>query len=275
MASTLVLHDISTGQETVLLTSDRLIEAPNWSPDGTFLIVNGDGLLYRVDLTGDPKLVEIDTGFARDCNNDHGISPDGLSIVISDGTQEGESCIYTLPISGGTPQRVTQQVPSYWHGWSPDGKTLAYCAKRNGVFDIYLIPVDGGVETRLTDGIGHADGPDYSPDGEWVWFNSSRSGIMQIWRIHPDGTDLQQMTSDAHSNWFPHPSPDGKNILYLAYQPGVQEHPRDHEVELKLMAPDGSNPRTIVSLFGGQGSINVPCWAPDSCRFAYVRYSRD
>ncbi|MFK8033084.1 MAG: TolB family protein [Hyphomicrobiales bacterium] len=274
MASTLVLHEISTGQETVLLTSNRLIEAPNWSPDGTFLIVNGDGLLYRVDLTGVAKLVEIDTHFARNCNNDHGISPDGQRIVISDQTQEGASCIYTLPISGGLPQRVTQDVPSYWHGWSPDGETLAYCAKRNGAFDIYLCPVEGGAETRLTDGTGHADGPDYSPDAEWVWFNSSRSGIMQIWRIRPDGTDLQQMTSDTHSNWFPHPSPDGKNILYLAYEPGVQEHPRDHDVELKLMAPDGSNLRSIVSLFGGQGSINVPCWAPDSQRFAYMRYSR-
>lgn len=274
MTSTLVLHDIATGNEVELLTTDPLIEAPNWSPDGRFLIVNGDGLLYRVDLTGEAKLVEIDTGFAKRCNNDHGISPDGQRIVISDGTQEGASCIYTLPISGGAPQRVTDNVPSYWHGWSPDGETLAYCAKRNNVFDIYLISASGGEETRLTDGIGHADGPDFSHDGEWVWYNSSRSGIMQIWRVRPDGTGLQQMTRDANSNWFPHPSPDGKNVLFLAYKPGVQEHPRNHEVELKLMHPDGSNLRSIVSLFGGQGSINVPCWAPDSRRFAYMRYSR-
>lgn len=275
MASTLVIHDTATGQEEIVLTTEQLIEAPNWSPDGKFLIVNGDGRLFRVDLHGDANLSEIDTGFANRCNNDHGISPDGSQIVISDGTQNGKSCIYTLPISGGAPIRVTEHTPSYWHGWSPDGRTLAYCAQRNGVFDIYTIAVDGGQETRLTDGKGHSDGPDYTPDGAWIWFNSSRSGVMQIWRMRTDGSALQQMSDDANSNWFPHPSPDGKTVLYLAYAPGVQEHPRDHDVELKLMGPDGANVRTIVSLFGGQGSINVPCWAPDSQRFAYVRYSRN
>lgn len=274
MASTLVIHDTTNGLEEIVLTTDRLIEAPNWSPDGKFLIVNGDGRLFRVDLQDDATLAEIDTGFASRCNNDHGISPDGTQIVISDSTQNGKSCIYTLPITGGVPKRVTEHVPSYWHGWSPDGATLAYCAQREGVFDIYSIAVDGGIETRLTDGKGHSDGPDFTPNGEWIWFNSMRSGVMQIWRMRIDGRDLQQMTVDAHSNWFPHPSPDGKAVLYLAYAPGVQKHPRDHDVELKLMDPDGTNVRSIVSIFGGQGSINVPCWAPDGRRFAYVRYIR-
>lgn len=274
MASTLVIHDTTNGVEENVLTTDQLIEAPNWSPDGKFLIVNGDGCLFRIDLEAKAELGKIDTGFAKSCNNDHGISPDGTQIVISDGTENGKSCIYTLPIEGGVPSRVTEHVPSYWHGWSPDGATLTYCAQRDGIFDIYSIAADGGDELRLTDGKGHSDGPDYSPDGSWIWFNSTRSGIMQIWRMHPDGSELQQMTDDEHSNWFPHPSPDGNTILYLAYAPGVQEHPRDHDVELKLMDPDGENVRSIVSLFGGQGSINVPCWAPDGRRFAYMRYSR-
>jgi Tol biopolymer transport system component len=274
-ASTIMIYDVNSGTSHPVLTTDRLVEAPNWAPDGKSLMVNGEGRLYRLALDGGGDLVEIDTGFARTCNNDHGISPDGSQLVISDSTQTGQSCIYTLPASGGPPRRVTDNVPSYWHGWSPDGHTLAYCAKRDGVFDIYSIDAEGGAERRLTDGAGHNDGPDYSPDGQWIWFNSSRSGIMQIWRMRADGSGLQQMTDDRYSNWFPHPSPDGRLVLFLAYGPGVDGHPRDHDVELKQMAPDGSGVRTIVALFGGQGSINVPCWSPDASRFAFVQYERN
>jgi Tol biopolymer transport system component len=273
MKSSLEIHDLATGATETVLQTDRLIEAPNWSRDGRFLVVNGEGRLYRVELSA-PELAAIDTGFAVACNNDHGISPDGTMLAISDGTEAGASCIYTLPIGGGRPRRVTGKVPSYWHGWSPDGATLAYCAERDGDWDIYTIPVGGGAETRLTDGTGASDGPDYTPDGRWIWFNSSRSGTMQLWRMRPDGSDLRQMTDDERVNWFPHPSPDGRSVLYLAYEPGVEGHPRDREVELRLMAPDGGSGRTLLALFGGQGSINVPCWSPDGRRFAFVRYAR-
>ncbi|PCJ89150.1 MAG: hypothetical protein COA52_12475 [Hyphomicrobiales bacterium] len=275
MTSTLVIHDIASARDTIVLETEKLIEAPNWAPDGSYLLVNGEGVLFRVDHEGARTLEQVDSGFASTCNNDHGISPDGSTIVISDGTKSGRSRIYTLPVGGGAPKAIVDEDNSYWHGWSPDGDTLAYCAARNGIFDIYSISLSGGDEKRLTDGKGHSDGPDYSPDGTWIWFNSSRSGIMQIWRMRTDGSDLQQMTNDPNSNWFPHPSPDGKTVLYLAYEAGVDGHPRDHDVELKLMDPDGSNARSILAFFGGQGSINVPCWSPDSTKFAYMRYSKD
>jgi len=274
MRSSLEIHDLGSGENRLLYATDRLIEAPNWSPDGRFLVFNGDGRLWRLDLDGTAEPAAIDTGFAVDCNNDHGISPDGRTLVISDATETGRSCIYTLPVAGGTPRRVTARTPSYWHGWSPDGATLAYCAERGGAFDIHTVPVAGGEEARLTDGKGESDGPDYTPDGRWIWFNSSRSGHMQLWRMRADGAALERMTDDDRSNWFPHPSPDGASVLFLAYAAGVEGHPRDHEVELRLMDAAGSEARTLVALFGGQGSINVPCWAPDGRRFAFVRYGR-
>ena len=273
MRSELAIFDISTGTVTSVLQTDRLIEAPNWTPGGAALIVNGDGRLFRVVLGGTPSLDVIDTGFAVTNNNDHGISPDGQSLVISDHSAYGTSCIYTLPLSGGTPRQVTENMPSYWHGWSPDGATLAFCSQRGGMFGIYTIAVAGGPETCLTGGLGHNDGPDYTPDGKWIWFNSTRGGTMQLWRMAPDGSALQQMTNDDHVNWFPHPSPDGKHVLYLAYKNGTEGHPRDRDVELRLMPAEGGRPRLLLPLFGGQGTINVPNWAPDSRRFAFVRYA--
>lgn len=274
MASELAIFDLKTGTAQTVLQTDRLIEAPNWTPDGKALIVNGDGRLYRVSLNGTARLDEIDTGFAIKLNNDHGISPDGSHLVISDGTENGQSCIYILPIEGGAPRKVTRDTPSYWHGWSPDGATLAYCAARDNVFDIYICGLDGRTETRLTDGKGHSDGPDYTPDGRWIWFNSNRAGPMQLWRMLRDGSALEQMTHDENANWFPHPSPDGRHILYLAYGKGVEGHPRDHDVELRLMPADGGAPKTLLAMLGGQGSINVPCWEAGSRRFAFMRYGR-
>ena len=270
MRSELCLFDLATGAAQVLLVHDGHIEAPNWHPDG-YLIVNGGGRLFRVPLKA-PELMPIDTGFALACNNDHGISPDGRQLVISDSSRTDSSCIYTLPVAGGAPIRVTDAVPSYWHGWSPDGRRLAYVGRRDGPFALFTCPAEGGAETCLTAGFDHVDGPDYTPDGKWIWFNGERDGAVDLWRIRPDGTDLQQMTDDDRVNWFPHPSPDGAHVLYLAYPAGTQGHPGGLDVTLCLMPAGGGAARDLIHLHGGQGTINVPCWSPDSRRFAFMRF---
>ena len=259
-------------RDTVYRTKDH-IEAPNWSPDGKTLVFNSKGLLYKIPITGGaPKL--IPTGFAKKINNDHGISPDGTQLVISDQTETGESLIYTLPIDGGIPKKVTPLGPSYWHGWSPDGKTLAYCAERNENYDIYVIPTNGGEEVRLTATQGLDDGPDYSPDGKFIYFNSVRSGAMQIWRMKPDGTDQTQITTDTLNDWFAHPSPDGKWIVYVSFGNDVpaDKHPANKHVQLRLMNLETHDVRVMAKLFGGQGTINVPSWSPDSKKVAFVSY---
>jgi Tol biopolymer transport system component len=273
MASEVATFELATRTVRTVLRTDRLVEAPNWTPDGKALIINGDGRLYRVDLA-DPQMAEIDTGFATACNNDHGISPDGRTIVVSDSTEAGSSRIYTLPAGGGTPALVTEKAPSYWHGWSPDGARLAYVAKRSETFQVYTCPAGGGAELQLTQGFEHCDGPDYTPDGRWLWFNGQKDGAVDLWRMRPNGSDVEKMTGDERVNWFPHPSPDGRHILYLAYKAGVKGHPRGEDVELRLLPADGGRPGTLLALFGGQGTINVPCWAPDGKQFAFVRYSR-
>lgn len=276
MKSIVAAIDIETGAETVILTADRHLEAPNWTPDGKALLVNGDGCLFRIDLA-EPSLQRVETGFAVRLNNDHGISPDGRTLAISDSSATEESCIYTVPISGGTPSKVSAKTPSYWHGWSPDGERLAYVAKRpetDGTFQVFTCPVSGSEELQITRDFDHCDGPDYTPDGKWIWFNGEIDGSVQLWRIRPDGSDLESMLADDRVNWFPHPSPDGHWIAYLAYEAGTTGHPANRNVELRLLPANGGASRPLLELFGGQGTLNVPSWAPDSKRFAYVRYQR-
>jgi Tol biopolymer transport system component len=262
---------IASKDRKVIYHTTNHIEAPNWSRDGEFLLFNSGGRIYRLPAQGGSPRV-VDTGFANRCNNDHGISPDGTCLVISDQSQTGKSMIYTLPMGGGTPQLVTPLGPSYWHGWSPDGRTLVYCAERNGEYDVYSIPATGGDETRLTDAKGLDDGPEYSADGKFIYFNSDRTGTMQIWRMKPDGSDQEQVTSDAYNNWFAHPSPDGKWLVFLSYETEVKGHPANQVVRLRLMPQSGGPIQELAALFGGQGTINVPSWSPDSRQVAFVSY---
>ena len=269
--STLETLEISSTDRQIVYHTPDHIEAPNWSRDGKFFLFNSRGRIYRLPATGGaPELVT--TGSQTRCNNDHGISPDGKLLAISDQAKDGKSRIYVLPISGGRPRLMTGQAPSYWHGWSPDGRTLAYCAERNGNFDIYTMPVRGGRERRLTTAPGLNDGPDYSPDGKFIYFNSDRTGLMQIWRMNPDGSQQEQITFDDHNNWFAHPSPNGRWITFLSYDKDVKGHPAGKDVMLRLMSLSDRKIQVLAKLYGGQGTINVPSWSPDSRNIAFVSY---
>ena len=262
----------STDRRVVYLAAGR-IEAPNWTRDGKSFLFNSGGRIERLPVAGG-KPEMIDTGFAVRCNNDHGISPDGTQLVISDQSQkEDRSLIYISPMSGGTPRRITKNSPSYWHGWSPDGKMLAFVGERNDEFDIYSIPVTGGDETRLTTAKGLDDGPEYSPDGKYIYFNSVRTGTMQIWRMHSDGSEQEQVFSDDYNNWFPHISPDGQWMVFLTYEKDVSGHPENKDVMLRMMSLTDKKITVLAKLFGGQGTINVPSWSPDSKRLAFVSYA--
>ena len=270
--STLEIIEIETGLRTIVRKSKEHFEAPNWSPDGKTLIYNSGGKIFYLPAEGgSPK--QMNTDFADRCNNDHGISPDGKEFVISNHDEDGKSMIYILPIEGGKPRLITEKGPSYWHGWSPDGTTLAYCAERNNNYDVYTIPIEGGGETRLTFAEGLDDGPDYSPDGKYIYFNSVRSGQMKIWRMKADGSEQIQYTpTDNYGDWFAHPSPDNKWIVFVSYDKNVEGHPANKNVLIRMMSTEGGEVKTLATLFGGQGTINVPSWAPDSKRFAFVSY---
>ena len=267
--------DVFTGMRAVLKEFDYVIEAPNWTREGRYLVYNSQGRMYSYELLSG-EIKEIDTDFAIDCNNDHVLSPDNTQLAISHFTfEDASSRIYILPLRGGSPVLVTQKGPSYLHGWSPDGARLAYCAERNGQYDIYTVSLKGGAETQLTDLPGLDDGPEYSPDGRYIWFNSTRTGLMQIWRMEVDGSNPTHMVVEDANCWFPHVSPDGNWVVYIAYDkndvmPG--DHPANKDVELRLIPATGGTSKSIAKLFGGQGTINVNSWSPDNRTIAFVSY---
>jgi len=272
--------DLTTGTTRLVHSSSELLfEAPNWTPDGRWLVVNGDGLLFRIPVEGgEPE--EIPLGDIPPINNDHVISPDGSTVYVS--ADDGH--LYAVPFATGVPRRVSNDAAPgfrhFLHGISPDGATLAYI----GLFeapdgsvttDVYTVPAAGGADVRLTDDPFAYDGSEYSPDGQWIYVNSERAstepGHAQLFRMSVDGATFEQLTHDERVNWFPHVSPDGERIAYVSFASGTLGHPEDRDVIVRLIEADGSI-RDVAHLFGGQGTMNVPSWAPDSTAFAFVSY---
>jgi Tol biopolymer transport system component len=272
MRSELCVYDIASGDVRVVLAMDGRAEAPNWDPRGRSFLINKDGGLFAVPMAA-PRLVALPLGIEARCNNDHGYSPDGADILFSAHRGKGSE-IFRMGRNGGDAVPVTKAAPSWWHGVAPDGDVIAYAAVRDGWPHVGLCAMDmvARREWVLVRGDAHADGPDFSPDGQTVFYNSEAGGHAQIWTVGVDGTGAAPLFADDQVNWFPHPSPCGRWLVYLAYPPGTTGHPADLPVALVLCRPDGSDRRRVVEMLGGQGTINVPSWAPDGSAFAFMRY---
>lgn len=284
-SSRIMIYDTYLRRITELHRAEGIWEAPNWSRDGSFLLSNSGGRLYRIPVDGSSAPQPINLDPALRANNDHDFSPDGKLLAISASVQGGGGSQVFVANADGTNHRVVASVPpSYFHGWSPDGKWLSYVAQRvNKQYDIFRVSVDGGPEERLTVDPAYDDGTDYSPDGKWIYFNSDRGNDWNIWRIPatgggPNDSLAQRVTDDAEEDWFPHPSPDGKTLIYLSFPAGTVGHnDRNLPVKIRMIPMPGDTitpvqPTVLVDLVGGQGTINVNSWSPDSRRFAYVAY---
>jgi len=287
--SKISIYDLATRSSQVVYAADQLWEAPNWSPDGKYLLANSGGVLYRFALRpdGSAQAEKINLDGSYNCNNDHGLSQDGKLLAFSaTHAPSEESQVFLASSDGADPRLRTPRAPSYFHGWSPDGKWLAFVGERaEGHFNIFRIPTDGGAEERLTSLPVYDDGPDYSPNGRWIYINSNRSGGWDIWRFPADGagpadSKAERITSDDLEDWFPHPSPDSRHLIFLSFPHGTPGHDVKTDVELRMIPmPQSEEPAAqnapidvLTKFFGGQGTINVNSWSPDSKKFAFVSY---
>lgn len=280
--SNLRVYDLATKSTKTIYSAQGVFEAPNWSPDGKMILFNTGGDLFQLPAAGGTPQ-QVDLQGLKKCNNDKGYSPDGKLIAFSSSGQAKGSQVFTVPVTGGKPTMIVPETPSYFHAFSPDGKYLSFVAQRSGNFDLFRVPTQGGEQERLTSSPGYDDGPDYSPDGKWIYFNSNRSGKWAVWRMPADGagandSKAEQVTFDEVEDWFPHCSPDGKWIVFVAFPKGTETHnDRMPGVELRLMPLPGmhmerASSQLLTTFYGGQGTINVNSWSPDSKQFAYVEF---
>jgi TolB protein len=264
--------------ELVYTSTTALLEAPNWAPDGRALLLNGDGLLWRLDLDAG-TLVQVPLDGLPPINNDHVVDAGRRLIYLS----ANDGHIWVAPVTGGAPTRVTHDHGQYHflHGVSPDGETLAFVALPAGGFAargrLALISSAGGEIRYPEAGSRHLDGPEYSPDGTWLYVNTEefakRPGHAQLARVPADGGSLEQLVESNTVDWFPHLSPDGEFATYVSFPTATLGHPADLDVEVRLVrTTKWTEPITRHPLFGGQGTMNVNSWAPDSRRFAFMAY---
>jgi Tol biopolymer transport system component len=256
-------------------TDELLLEAPNWSPKGLFL--NGNGRLWRLDPDA-PELEPVAFDGLPDINNDHVLDPDGEHIYLS----ANDGHIYRGALTGGAVERVTPD-DGHWHflhGVSPDGKRLAYVELTDFTDPGRLAVLEPPGRPSIMDtGPKHIDGPEWSPDGAWIYFNTEgfteRPGHAQLARVPDAGGPAQRLVVSDTVDWFPHLSPDSRYASYIAFPAGTLGHPADLDVEVRVVATsDWATPLQNYPLFGGQGTINVNSWSPDSTRFAFVSYPR-
>jgi TolB protein len=279
IGSHIEVMEVKTGLRKILHSAPNSLQAPNWMPDGKYLIYNSEGLLYKYNLANG-VIEKLNTGFANQNNNDHVLSFDGKQIGISNHMGEKRiSALFTLPVNGSDkPVQITSADSghSYLHSWSPDGKKIIFTGQRNKQFDIWSIDIATKKETALTNTPTLDDGPEYSPDGKWIYFNSVRTGTMKIWKMKADGSNQEQVTFDEYNDWFPHFSPDGKWIVYVSFPKDIDptDHPFYKKIYLRLMPVAGGVPKTIAYIYGGQGTINVPSWSPDGKYIAFVSNSK-
>jgi len=208
------------------------------------------------------------------------VSPDGRTLAFD---LLGD--IYTLPITGGTPTRISEGLPYETQPrFSPDGRRIAFTSDRGGGDNIWIMNRDGSDKRQLTqESFRLMNQPSWSPDGRYIiakkHFTTQRSlGTGEVWMYHVSGGDgvlLVKRPSEQHQKELGEPifAPDGQHIYFTRNTtPGpIFEYAQDSNTQLFAIERYDLETGKSESLIGGEGGAVRPTPSPDGRKIAYVR----
>ena len=190
-------------------------------------------------------------------------SPDGRRLTFSNSVEDHpqNGSLTLINDDGSWGVTILQGPGNYEPAWSPDGTKIAYQKWESDSFDsteIYVMDVDGGNQTRLTNNSDPDDFPSWSPDGSKIVFQRVVDDFSHIFVMNADGSKQRALTSGANANQLPLWSPDGKQIIY-------QSTGTELWVIKVINATGGSERQLTPENLGGL----VPSWSPDGQKILF------
>jgi Tol biopolymer transport system component len=178
---------------------------------------------------------------------------------------QGFRSLASINVGGGDRRPLISEsaffgAPAY----SPDGKRIAFSSDRDGNFEIYVMPADGGQPTRLTNTAAEDDSPAWSPDGTHIVFESDRDlpGTTDIYVMGADGSSPVRLTATITEERDPSWSPNGSRIAFARAAPGGI-------FDVWTMGVDGGSQLQLTT--DPNLDERNPDWSPDSARIAFQR----
>ncbi len=212
------------------------------------------------------------------------VSPDGQTLAF---TLLGD--IYTMPITGGTPKRITEGLA--WDvqpRFSPDGNRIAFTSDRAGGDNIWVMNADGSDKRQVTkEDFRLLNQPTWSPDGRFIaakkHYTTERSaGTGEIWLYHVSGGGGVQVVERANERLQkelgePVFSPDGGAIYYTRNTtPGSTfEYAQDSQSGIFAIERHDLATGEVTTAVSGYGGAVRPAPSPDGTELAFVRRDKD
>jgi Tol biopolymer transport system component len=154
--------------------------------------------------------------------------------------------------------------------FSPDGRTLAFTAQREGRDVLYLLDVRRRKTTfRFDLPLEGVTSPSWSPDGRQLVFSGSKGGITDLYVVDNNGRNLRRLTNDRNGDMQPQWSPDGKTIAFASDRGPQTDFDNLKFSRWQISLYDLESGR--VSVLPAQSGQNLnPMWGPDGKSIAFV-----
>ena len=193
------------------------------------------------------------------------LSPDGHRLAVALG--DPSSALWVYDVARGVRTRLTFQGSVVTPVWSPDGRQVAFCARKSGPLDVYVKDAGGyGKEEVLVADNQDKALSDWSPDGRYLMYTATPGTLANsIWMLPLFGDHKPQLFMQAGAEaylmggWF---SPDGKWVAYTSRESG-----RSEVYVTNFPQPSG---KWQISTAGG----NQPRWRHDGKALLYMGIDR-